>query len=151
MTERLPGAAGAINTVEASGDLIKKHLCLLFAAGEDAFQIDLVVGMFRQFVRAANRQLNKFTGRGVGILVQLVKGPLAIAPRLHEAGVLQQAEVRGNARLAEPRDFLEFGDGQFVAFQQRDDAQPRRVGQRAKRFEGGGHVVGAPKLFQKTI
>ena len=42
--------------------------------------------------------------------------------------------MRGDARLAEPRDFLKLGDGQFVAFQQRDDAQPRRVGQRAQRF-----------------
>jgi hypothetical protein len=30
-------------------------------------------------------------------------------------------------------------DGQFVALQQRDDAQPRRVGQRPQVISGGGH------------
>ena len=44
-------------------------------------------------------------------------------------GVLQQAQMRGNARLAKPRDFLQLGDREFVAFQQRNDAQPRRIGQ----------------------
>ena len=60
MSERLPGAAWPINPVEASGDLVEINLRLLAAAGDDAFQIDLVVRLFRQFLRAADRELDEF-------------------------------------------------------------------------------------------
>ena len=66
----------------------------------------------------------------VGLRVQFVKRPLAFAPRLHQRAIREQAEMRGDARLAEPRDFLKLVHGQFVPLQQRHDAQPRRVGQR---------------------
>ena len=82
-----------------------------------------------QLLRAADGELDEFARRAVRLRVQLVKRPLALAPRLHQFRVLQQAEMRGDARLAEPRDFLQLVHGQFIAFQQRHDPQPRRVGQ----------------------
>ena len=86
----------------------------------------------------------------VGLRVQLVKRPLAFAPRLHQRAVREQAEVRGDARLAEPGDFLQFVDGQFVALQQRHDAQPRRVGQGPQGFQGGGHGFWRANIFSKN-
>ena len=61
MPERLPRTARAIDAVEPPGDLVEINLRLLAAAGEDAFEIDLVAGVFGQFLRAANRQLNELT------------------------------------------------------------------------------------------
>ena len=63
---------------------------------------------------------------GVGE-AELVKRPLPFATRLYQAGILQQAEVHRDARLSNAGDFLQFVHRQFVLFQQRDDAQPRRV------------------------
>src|SRR5271154_6266905 len=122
MPKRLPRAARTINTVEASGDLIEINLRLFAAAVDHALQIDLVMRMFRQFLRATNGQLDEFACRVVRVLIRFVKCPFAIASRLDEAGILQQTEMRRDARLAEPRDFLKFVDGQLVAFEQRDDA-----------------------------
>ena len=60
MPERLPGPARPIDAVEAPGNLVEIDLRLLAAAGEDAFEIDLVAAVFGQFLRAANGQLNEF-------------------------------------------------------------------------------------------
>src|SRR5271167_2324893 len=129
MSERLPGTARPVDAVETSGDLVEINLRLFTAAGDDAFQINLVVRVFGQFLRAANRELDEFGGRAAGLRIQFVKSSFSFAPRLHEAGILQQTEMRGNARLSEPRNFLKLVDREFIALQQRDDAQTRGVGQ----------------------
>ena len=95
--------------------------------------------MFREFVRAANGELNKFVRDFIRMDIELVEGALAVAARGDEFAVREQTKMRGDARLAEARDFLQLVDGKFIAFQQRDDAEARRVGQRAERFQGGGH------------
>ena len=59
---------------------------------------------------------------------------------MDQAGVLEQAKVRRDARLAEAGDLLEFIHGKLVPFEQRDDAQARRVAQRAEGAESGGHL-----------
>ncbi len=129
MSERLPRAARPVDAIETSGDLIEINLRLFAAAIHDALEIDLVVRMFGQFLRAANRELDEFGGRAAGLRIQFVESPFAFAPRLHEAGILQQTEMRRDARLAEPRDFLKFVHGKLVVFQQRYDAQACGVGQ----------------------
>src|ERR1700722_759956 len=106
MSERLPRTARPINAIKTSGDLVEINLRLFAAARDDAFQIDLVVRMFRQFLRSANRELDEFGGRAAGLRIQFVESPFAFAPRLHEAGILQQTKMRRNARLAEARNFL---------------------------------------------
>src|SRR5665213_610889 len=129
MSECLPRTARSVNTVEASGDLVEINLRVFAAAGDDALQIDLVVRMFGQFLRAANRELDEFGGRTAGLRIQFVESPFAFAPRLDEAGILQQTEMRRDARLAEPRDFLKLVNRELVTLQQRHDAQARGVGQ----------------------
>jgi len=57
--------------------------------------------------------------------------------RGHESGLGEQAEVRGDARLAEAGDLLEFVHGQLVLFEQRHDAQARRIGESAAGFQRG--------------
>ena len=134
MSEGFPRTARPVNAVEASGDLIEENLRVFFATGEDAFEIYLVAGMFGEFLRAANRELNKFARDGIGLRIQFVKRAFAFASRFHERAVGEQTKVRGDARLAEPRDFLKFVDRQLVFFQQRDNAQPCLIGQRTQRF-----------------
>src|SRR6202021_2709247 len=102
MPERLPRAARAVNPVEAPGDLVEINLRLFPAAGDDAFQVDLVMGMVRQFVRAANRELDEFASGAAGLRIQFVERPFAVAPRLDQIGIQQQTEGCREARLAEP-------------------------------------------------
>src|SRR5690242_8066315 len=139
MSKRLPRTAWTINAIKTPGDLIEINLRLLLATGEHTLEVDLIVRMFGQFMRAANCELDELGGDVVRLRVELVECALAFAPGTEEFAVGQQAEMRGDARLAEPRDFLKLGHRQFVAFQQRDNAQPRRVGQCAQRFKCGGH------------
>ena len=86
-------------------------------------------------------------GDAVGRRAELVEGALALPPGLHQAGILQQAQMGRDARLAHPRDFLQLIDRQFVLLQQRHDAQARRVGQGAEGFEGGAHGAILPKYL----
>src|SRR6185312_3302948 len=114
-------------------------LRLLAATAEDAFEIDLIRAVFRHFLGAACRELDELARDVVGALVLLVEGPLSFAPRLQQAGFLQQPEVRRYPRLAQAGDLLQFVDGKLLAVEQRNNAQARRIGEGAKRFQGGGH------------
>ena len=134
MPERLPRPARPVNTVETSRDLIEENLRLLAATGENALEIDLVAAMFGEFLRATDGKLDEFARDGVGLGIEFVERPFAFAPRFHERAVCEQAEVRRDARLAEPRDFLKFVDRKFVFLQQCNDAQPRLDGQRPQGF-----------------
>src|ERR1035437_9112564 len=87
MPERLPRATRPIDAVESPGNLVEKNLRLLFAAGEDAREIDLVAAVFGQLLRAADGELDEFAGYGIGLRVQPVKRPLAVAPRFDERAV----------------------------------------------------------------
>src|ERR1041385_4124133 len=100
MSERLPGPARTINTVETSRHLIEKNLRLLATTIQDAFQVDLVGGVFRQFFRAANCHLNEFTDAAVHLRIDFVKCPLSVPARIHHARLLEQSEMRRNARLS---------------------------------------------------
>jgi len=137
--ESLPGTPRAIDPVEPPRHLVEINLRLRAPAGQDALQIDLVVRVPRQFPGAADRQLAELAGHGAGGRAQPVKGALAFPPGLHKAGILQQPQVGGNARLAHPGDFLQFVDGELVPLQQRDDPQAGGVGQGPEAFQGGGH------------
>ena len=140
MPEGLPTAARSIAAVEAAGHLVEVDLRLLVPTGEDALEIQLIRLVLRQLLRAAQGELGELAHMGVGMNAQPIEGSLAFAPRLHEAGLGQQAKVRGDARLAEAADLLEFVDGKLVLLQQRDDAEARGIGEGAEGFEGGGHV-----------
>ena len=130
MAEGLPGAARSVDTVEAAGDLVEINLRLFAPPVHHTLEVDLVAGVLGQLLRAPDGELDEFAGDGIRLRIEFVKRALAFAPRFHEPAFREQAKVRRNARLAEPRDFLQLVHGQFILLQQRDDAQPRRVGQR---------------------
>src|SRR5437773_5056262 len=54
VAEGLPRTARSINAVKAPGDVVEINLRLLVAAGEDAFEIELIGGVFWRFLRAAH-------------------------------------------------------------------------------------------------
>ena len=77
---------------------------------------------------------------GFGPLTFLFGGlGFAVAAVLHQTAILQQAQMRRYARLPHVGNLLKFIDRQFVGFQQRHDAQSRRVRQRAQELERGTH------------
>ena len=74
--------------------MVEISLRLLVAAGEDAFEIEPIGGVFTRFLRAAHGELDEFTRHRIGVLAPLVERPFPFAPRLQEAGALQQPKVR---------------------------------------------------------
>ncbi|WIX29269.1 hypothetical protein QQW99_19470 [Bacillus amyloliquefaciens] len=54
--------------------------------------------------------------------------PAALLAPFGEAGVAQDLDVAADARLALPEDLRKLADRQLHRAQQREDAQPRRIG-----------------------
>src|SRR2546427_13045216 len=94
VAECLPRTARPINAVKAPGNMVEINLRLLVAPSEDALEIELIGALLTRFLRAADGELDEFTRHSVGVLAPLVERPFPFAPRLEEAGVLQQAKVR---------------------------------------------------------
>ena len=67
---------------------------------------------------------------------ETVEGALALAARLDEAGLLQLAQVGGDAGLAHGEDLLEFGDGELFAFEEAEHAEAAFVTEEAECFAG---------------
>jgi hypothetical protein len=95
--------------------------------------------MFAEFLCAAGGELDELSRGGVRLLVEFVESAFAFAAGLEHAGVLKLAQVSGNTGLPEAGDFLEFVDGEFVALQEGNDADPSGIGEGAKGFEGARH------------
>ena len=49
MAKGLPGPSRAIDAIEAAGDLVEVELRLFAATSEDAFEVNLVAGVFGEF------------------------------------------------------------------------------------------------------
>ena len=66
----------------------------------------------------------------LGLGAQAVEHPAAVGESLHQAGVGQQLEVSRHPRLALAQDAGQLQHRQFLAPQQRQDPQPRRLSRR---------------------
>ena len=62
-----------------------KNTCACSRRVEHTFEVDLVAGVFGQFLGPADGQLDELAGHGVGNGVELVKRPFAGAPRAEQA------------------------------------------------------------------
>jgi hypothetical protein len=142
MAQGLPGAAGAINAIEAAGDLIEIDLGLVFPQGQDAPKVDTVGRLFGEFAGATNREVEGVTNGLGGIAGPAVERALAVTTGFEEAGVMEQAEVGGDPGLPHAGDFLEFVDAEFGLFEEGDEAQSGGVGEGADGFEGCVHENG---------
>ena len=65
---------------------------------------------------------------------ELVEDVFAGATVLHQAGLPELAEVRGNSRLPHAEDFLDFDDRQLLLPEQKQQPEPGFVGQQAQIF-----------------
>lgn len=139
VAEGLPVAAGAVDAVEAAGDLVEIDAVLLLAALEDAAEVDGVGVDFGQFAGALDGELGQCVGGGGGIAAEAVVGAFAVAAGFEEGGFLELAEVGGDSGLAEAGDFLEFVDGEFLVGEEGEDAEAGGVGEGAQGFKDCGH------------
>src|SRR5262249_3110543 len=130
MPKRLPRTAGAIDPIESACDLIEVKLSLLTATIEDALEIDLIAGAFRQFLRATEGKLNEFFF-AIRARTELIIGPLPFAARFNQAGIEKQAKMSRNARLPHARDFLQLVYRKLIFLQQGDNAESGGIRQRA--------------------
>ena len=67
--------------------------------------------------------------------LQPVQDALSVAPVLHQSGLLQLRQVRGNAALAHAQDLLQLGHGKLLALHQQQDAEAAGIGQQPQVFE----------------
>ena len=65
----------------------------------------------------------------------MVEAVLTLLAVFHEIGLLELGEMGGDAALAEAEDFLEFGDGEFFAVEEQEDAKAIDVADGSQRFE----------------
>ena len=66
---------------------------------------------------------------------QPVEDPAALAKAVEEAGLAQKLQMARDTRLALPEDLRQLAHGQLTAGAQHEEAQPRRLGDRAQRDE----------------
>ena len=67
--------------------------------------------------------------------LQPVQDALAVAPVLHQPGLLQLRQMRRNAALAHAEDLLQFGHGKLFALYQQQDPEAAGIGQQPQVFE----------------
>ena len=67
----------------------------------------------------------------------MIETVLALLAVLDEIGLLELGEMGGDPALAEAEDFLEFGDGEFFAVKEQEDAEAVDVADGSQRFQDG--------------
>lgn len=142
MSKGLPGTAGTIDSIEASGDLIEQDLGLVGAKGQDTLEVDAIGVLLGELRGGTNGEVQTCADVVVRRLGPTVERALSFAPRFEKAGLQELTEVGGDAGLAHARDFLEFLDAEFVVLEESDDAETCGIGEGTQRFEGGGHEKG---------
>jgi hypothetical protein len=73
--------------------------------------------------------------------------PAAFLAPLGEAGVDQDLDVAGHARLALAEHLRDLTDGQLHRAQQHQDPEPRRIGQRGKDLGRCSHICAYKDIF----
>ena len=133
----LPGAAGGVMPLHVAGHAVGpvgvSRACSQH--GGDAFGILAQQGVVAaQAYGLPQRALRSIEGR----IVEAVVGRDAGAPVADEAGFFQLGEVRRDPRLGKPGDGRQLRNGQFLAFQQGQQAHAGGIG---KGFEDAGPAL----------
>ena len=67
--------------------------------------------------------------------MQAVEGVLSRTPVVHQAGLFQLRQVRGNLALPFGQNLLQFGHGELFLFEQQQDAQAVGIGRQPQGFQ----------------
>ena len=104
---------------------------------EAAFEVGAVLGEFGQFGDGVARGAEEGEGLGRDAGTEGVEGLFPFATVHDDIGLAEEGELRGDARLGHAEDFLELGDGEFLAEEEGQQTQARGVGEKLKRVPGG--------------
>src|SRR5687767_1137816 len=94
---------------------------------------------------------------GIGQGSEAIMDPEALPTALHQPGPAQVRQVSGHGGLWETQTAMDVADTDLSGLQQREDAQPRAVGERLEeRFERrecfiGGHIFALTNISQRLI
>ena len=91
-----------------------------------------IIGRPMRVVRAVPGVRRLQQRAGPRAIAQSHEDPATLLASLGQAGVGEDADVPGHARLALPKDMRQFADGKLHRTQQRDDPQAGRIAQGAK-------------------
>jgi len=128
----LPRTAWPVTTIESAGNLTEKRPRLVFPKCEHASQIDQIGFVLGKFAGCTESKLEGFLLVGLRRLGNAVIGPLSLTSGTDKSGLVKQSQVGRDTRLDQGRDELEFVDGEFSTFQQRENADAGGIGQSSK-------------------
>ena len=80
-------------------------------------------------------------------LTEADEHPAPLLASLGEAGVDQDLDVAGDARLALSQHLRDLTDRQFHGAQEHDDPEPGRIGQRGEYLGRRSHICGYKDIF----
>ncbi len=128
--DSLPGPSRYVLAAELAGQFVEVAAHVVAALSEGEAQGFLVLRRLGNFHGGLAEKLHQFGGCG-----EAIKGVLSHAPVFHQAGLLELRQVGGNLALALGQNLLQFGYGQFLLFEQQEDAQAIRIGRQPQGFQ----------------
>lgn len=136
LREALPGAAGNVVLSEAAGEFVEVGADAVLALFEDEAEGFVVVAGLGELEGGLAEEV------GDGLIAgEAVEAFLSGAAEFDEFGLAELGEGHGDAGLAHGEDLLEFGDGEFLAFEEAEHAESAFVTEEAECFEEAGHVI----------
>lgn len=139
VSDGFPRAAGTVIFTEFAGDEVEILLLIIAALFEDAIKVGAIFGEFGEAGDGFAGGVEEGERARVEAGAEGVEGFFAVAAVDDDVGLAEEGELRGDARLGHAEDFLEFGDGEFLAEEERQHAEARGVGEEFKGIPGGVH------------
>ena len=140
VADGLPGAAGAVVFAEPAGDEVEILFLCAAAFLENTIEIGTLFADDGKLGHGFGGGLDQREGAGGKRRAERIERFFAVAAVVDEVDLTQQRELGGDARLAHAEDFLQLGDGQFFAQDEREQAQARGVGEGLEDVPGSVHA-----------
>src|SRR5205085_541422 len=138
MSQCLPRAAGDVTAPEFSRQLVKIFPRFIASFSKRQLERGAIARGLRHFAREHPDQLRDFCPGRVPFLFrrQPVVNIFSRPPIFDDAGPFQLRQMTRDARLPHPENFLKLGYGKFVFLQEKEEAQPRWIGQELQKING---------------
>ena len=140
VADGFPGAAGAVVFAEAAGDEVEILFLGTAAFLEDAVEVAAVFGDDGEVSHGLDGGAQEREGLGRHAGAEGVEGFFALAAVGDEVDLPEERELGGDAGLAHAEDFLELGDGEFLARHEGEEAQAGGVGEGFEDVPGSVHA-----------
>ena len=141
VTDRLPGTPRAVVPPQPAGDEIEVLLLRAPPLLQDAVEVIAILGQQRQIGDGIERRAREGLRARRQARPDGIEGVLPLAPVGNQVDRAQERELGGDARLPHAEDLLQLRDREFLAREQGEQAEARRVRQRLQDVPGFVHAA----------